>query len=136
MTEKERIKAKEDCDIQNIVLLLHSFNTWNQSQQDLKGEILWGGEGGKVLVSFKVTLSINEEILPSLLLPPAQTCVVKHIGDLIKTRLLKKKKVGFNLHQFSNLLRYAATQTPTLVKMGRRKLLPATAVLADSVNET
>lgn len=93
----------------------------------------------QVLASFEPALSTEEEILSSLLLVPAQTCVVKHTGDLVKTRLVLKKNqttVGFNPHQLPNLFWYAATQTPTLIETARRKLLPSTAVLAESVNET
>lgn len=43
--------------------------------------------------------------------------------------------VGFNPHQFPNLFWSAATQTPTLIQAGRRKLLPSSAVLAESENQ-
>lgn len=44
--------------------------------------------------------------------------------------------VGFNPHQFPNLFWSAATQTPTLIQAGRRKLLPSSAVLAETENQT
>lgn len=44
--------------------------------------------------------------------------------------------VGLNPLQFPNLFCSAATQTPTLVQAGRRKLLPPSAELAASENQT
>lgn len=75
----------------------HNFNAWTQSQPRFQvRKFCLKKPPKRVLFSFEPALPTEEEIFSSLPLIPTQTCVLKHTGDLVKTRLVQKAPTSPN----------------------------------------